>query len=51
MENLVQKIAIYGGGGFAREVAWLVQSCSAPGHSYEVICFIDDAPESRGKVS
>lgn len=36
------QIAVYGGGGFAREVAWLVQSCNQNSHRYEVVCFIDD---------
>ncbi len=36
------KIAIYGAGGFAREVAWLAESCDGVNGSYEVVCFIDD---------
>lgn len=41
-------IAIYGAGGFAREVAWLVSECSLPARQYEVVCFIDDNPISHG---
>lgn len=41
-----KRIAIYGAGGFAREVAWLVESCRDEGVLYEPACFIDD-DESR----
>jgi sugar O-acyltransferase (sialic acid O-acetyltransferase NeuD family) len=37
-----KQIAIYGGGGFAREVAWLIQSCNASSEKYQVLCFVDD---------
>lgn len=36
---------IYGAGGFAREVAWLVERCGE-----EPVCFIDDDPETHGTV-
>lgn len=39
-------IAIYGAGGFAREVAWLAEFCEG-GH--QVICFVDDNPALVGK--
>jgi len=42
-----QLIAIYGAGGFAREVAWLAQSCEG---MYEVACFIDDNVALHGKL-
>jgi sugar O-acyltransferase (sialic acid O-acetyltransferase NeuD family) len=42
------QIAIYGGGGFAREVAWLVESCGV--EHYTVTCFIDDNPSAQGSV-
>ena len=45
---MIRKIALYGGGGFGREVAWLIQSCSSHGSSYEIACFIDDDPSKRG---
>ena len=35
-------IAVYGAGGFAREVAWLVEECNKSGSSFKVVCFIDD---------
>lgn len=44
----MQQIAIYGAGGFAREVAWLVETCSAAGTPYNVVCFIDDNEENQG---
>ncbi len=37
-----REVAIYGAGGFAREVAWLIQSCNEDRPTYEVVCFIDD---------
>ena len=43
-------IAIYGAGGFAREVAWLVQSCNEKINKYQVVCFIDDSEAAHGKV-
>lgn len=46
----VQQIAIYGAGGFAREVAWLVQSCNVDQQRYAVVCFIDDNPATHGTL-
>ena len=45
-----ERIAVFGGGGFAREVAWLVQSCATPALDYQVVCFIDDDPALHGKI-
>jgi sugar O-acyltransferase (sialic acid O-acetyltransferase NeuD family) len=45
---MTQEIAIYGGGGFAREVAWLVESCNFDGPRYQVVCFIDDNEALQG---
>ena len=36
------------GGGFAREVAWLVQSCNERAGIYELACFIDDNTALHG---
>lgn len=45
----MQQIAIYGGGGFAREVAWLVQACNVGVETtYKVVCFIDDDENKQG---
>lgn len=44
-----KQIAIYGAGGFAREVAWLVQSCNQNTELYQVVCFVDDNPTTHGK--
>ncbi len=44
------QIAIYGGGGFAREVAWLVQACNVGAELYEVVCFIDDNEAAHGRI-
>jgi sugar O-acyltransferase (sialic acid O-acetyltransferase NeuD family) len=38
-------LAVYGAGGFAREVAWLAQEC---GH--DVLCFIDDDTSRVGSL-
>jgi len=47
----MKKIAIYGGGGFAREVAWLVQSCNRDStESYQVCCFVDDDASKHGTI-
>ena len=39
-------VVIYGGGGFAREVAWLVDSM--PEAKMKVVCFIDDNQKTAG---
>lgn len=44
----VRQIAIYGGGGFAREVAWLVEACNEARQLYHVVGFIDDNQEAHG---
>lgn len=44
-----EQIAVYGGGGFARELAWLIQSCNVEENDlYEVACFIDDDESTHG---
>jgi len=45
-----QQIIVYGGGGFAREVAWLVQSCTTADINYDVVCFVDDDPSLHGRL-
>ncbi len=42
------QIAIYGAGGFAREVAWLAQSCNVDCEVFEVVCFVDDDERKHG---
>lgn len=45
------QIALYGAGGFAREVAWLVQSCNVgEADVYQVVCFIDDNKAAHGLI-
>ena len=46
----VKEIAIYGAGGFAREVAWLVESCNEAEKEWEAQCFIDDNESTHGEV-
>lgn len=38
-----RSVAVYGAGGFAREVAWLAQECG-----YRVCCLIEDEPAVTG---
>lgn len=45
-----QRIAVYGAGGFAREAAWLVESCNVDQERYQVVCFIDDNPNTHGTL-
>jgi sugar O-acyltransferase (sialic acid O-acetyltransferase NeuD family) len=44
------QIAVYGAGGFGREVAWLAESCSTAGEPVQVVCFVDDDPAGQGAV-
>jgi sugar O-acyltransferase (sialic acid O-acetyltransferase NeuD family) len=44
------EIAIYGGGGFAREVAWLIEDVASDADEPRVACFIDDDSRNQGKV-
>ncbi len=46
----VKKIAVYGVGGFGREIAWLVESCSSRDETYEIVCFIDDTQKLHGQT-
>lgn len=48
--TVLKDIAIYGGGGFAREVAWLIESCNVPEEKYRIVCFIDDNSAIQGQV-
>ena len=43
------KILIFGAGGFAREVAWLINRCNDTNKQYEILGFIDDTGEQTGK--
>ena len=45
----IKPIIIYGAGGFAREIAWLVESCNEVKERYNLLCFIDDNQEKWGK--
>ena len=44
------QIAVYGAGGFGREVAWLAQSAVIGGEGVEVVCFIDDDEAVCGAI-
>lgn len=47
---MTKPIVIYGAGGFAREVAWLIESCSSHLEPYQISCFIDDNVHHHGLV-
>jgi sugar O-acyltransferase (sialic acid O-acetyltransferase NeuD family) len=49
MSYTSQQIVIYGAGGFAREVAWLIESCSSGQQRYEVAALIDDNATAYGQ--
>jgi sugar O-acyltransferase (sialic acid O-acetyltransferase NeuD family) len=38
------RVAIYGAGGYGRELAWLIKESSRPEKQYEFVGFIDDDP-------
>lgn len=44
----INEVAIYGAGGFAREVAWLIESCNGSQKKYRIVCFVDDKVSNRG---
>lgn len=46
----MNQIVIYGAGGFAREVAWLVESCGQSASGHEVVCFADDDETLHGHI-
>jgi len=43
-------IAIYGAGGFGREIAWLVEAYRERNLGYKTLCFVDDTPGIAGSV-
>lgn len=45
----MQNVLIYGAGGFAREVAWLVEQCAAAGRALAPVAFIDDNATNHGR--
>lgn len=47
---MTTQIAIYGAGGFAREVAWLAESLNDSTKKNQVVCFVDDDVANHGKV-
>ena len=44
------KIAIYGAGGFCREVAWMAEEYAKPKHGYIIAAFIDDNMDNHSKT-
>lgn len=50
MTTSMEKVAIFGAGGFGREVAWLAQSLDEAVGGLEVVCFIEDDPALQGQT-
>jgi sugar O-acyltransferase (sialic acid O-acetyltransferase NeuD family) len=46
----MQDIVIYGAGGFAREVAWLVEEAVEAGFAARTVALVDDDPAASGAV-
>lgn len=46
----MKKLVIIGAGGFAREVAWLVEDINAVSEEWELLGFIDENVANHGKV-
>ena len=46
----VEQIAIYGAGGFGREVAFCIEDCYQAHGIIRAVCFIDDDQASHGKI-
>lgn len=46
----VEQIAIYGAGGFGREVAFCIEDCYQAYGNIQTVCFIDDDQAIRGKM-
>jgi len=47
---MAKHIVIYAGGGFAREVAWLVEACNEGTDIPRALCFIDDNVAAHGST-
>lgn len=45
-----QSVVVYGAGGFAREVAWLIDRSAEAGGPFRVVCFVDDDPHGQGQT-
>jgi len=45
-----RQLAIYGSGGFAREVAWLVEACNRARQLHDVVCYVDDDVAKHGSL-
>jgi sugar O-acyltransferase (sialic acid O-acetyltransferase NeuD family) len=50
MTHSAQRVAIYGAGGFGREVAWLLQACNDVSARFATVCFIDDDSTIHGQI-
>jgi len=41
-------LVVYGAGGFAREIGWLLEQGTLGPTTWELVCFVDDRPERQG---
>lgn len=48
MVNVMEKIAVFGAGGFGREIAFLIQEINLKKPRWEIVGFYDDAPGLAG---
>jgi sugar O-acyltransferase (sialic acid O-acetyltransferase NeuD family) len=46
----LKKLVVIGAGGFAREVAWMIDEINAVKKKWDLIGFIDENPANHGKV-
>lgn len=46
----MKKIIIIGAGAFSREVLWLIEEINSSTKEWEILGFLDDSLESKGKV-
>ena len=47
---MMQHVLIYGSGGFAREVAWLIEQNAVSGQEIVAVAFVDDNVAVQGSI-
>jgi len=46
----MDEIVIFGAGGFGREVAWIIEDINRVGKRFELLGFVDDDPQMKGRI-
>lgn len=46
----MNKLVIYGAGGFAREIAWILDRLNSNKQTWELMCYIDDDPNTHSSL-